>query len=126
MPFSFQEARSELDAVAGAVVDARAQVLREALQLYGGEWRDDSFMTWLYCTVPDLDVYDVACEITCTNQLYNDTAYSEVLEGRLQAAANYLKSVYPTARWTRVWEVVRQYGVMAVKIACASQPAMCT
>ena len=119
-PFSLKAELARLDSTQREVAEAKLETLRQQLLVTGwtGEQvHDGSRFAWLYATdVNDqLDVEDVAQELSTMHFIHNSTSYPHIIEDRLRAAANLLHENYPALPWDRLWKLVVRFGVPIVK-----------
>ena len=119
-PFSLKAELARLDSTQREVAEAKLENLRQQLLATGwtGEQvHDGSRFAWLYATDVDdqLDVEDVAQELSTMHFIHNSTSYPHVIEDRLRAAANLLHENYPALPWDRLWKLVVRFGVPIVK-----------
>lgn len=87
---------------------------------YGMEPREDSRLTERYArgeiwAPPDA----IARELVCTDVLYQQTLYGELIEDYLRAVAGSLQAKYGL-RWDDTWYIVRFYGPIALKLQMVS------
>ena len=61
----------------------------------------------------------VARELVCTDFIYKQTLYGEVIEEFLRAVATRLRRRHRLS-WTATWTIVRFYGPTALKLMCLS------
>ena len=111
MPFSMQR---ELPAQLDDDALARRSVLAVILEHNGMLLRDDSQLAYHYI-VHGGDVQLVAHEILCANFLFQNTRYDEHCQQYLKVLANMVQETYKLP-WKKTWEIVREYGVPAMKV----------
>ena len=88
---------------------------------YGMEPREDSQLTARFVrgelgpTTADV----IARELVCTDFLYQNTLYGEVIEDFMRSVAGSLRQKYGL-EWGDTWHIVRFYGPVALKLMMMS------
>ena len=95
-----------------AMRDRRAQ-LEAMLQHNEMELRDDSRLAHNYI-VNGGDLALTAHELLCTNFLFQNTNYNRLCQDGLRYLAEEMKRQYELP-WKLTWNIVREYGVPAMK-----------
>lgn len=84
--------------------------------------RDDSRLTELFATgqlPPYMTADVVARELMCTEFIYQNTLYGEVIEDYMRSVAASLRGRYKLS-WGATWDITRFYAPMALKLMCVS------
>ena len=100
----------------------RREEVREAQRRLGMSPRDDSRLTDLFSKgeLPPFMTADVvARELMCTDYIYKNTLYGELIEEYMRAVANRLRETYRLS-WNATWNVTRFYAPIALKLMCVS------
>lgn len=82
--------------------------------------RDDSRLTELYVNgnLPEyMTAKVVARELMCTDFIYKNTLYGEVIEEYMRIIANLLREAYNLS-WQATWNITRFYAPIALKLMC--------
>lgn len=103
-------------------VQHRASRLGRLLAQYGMEMRDDSRLAHTYL-LSGGDAYLVAHELLCVNFLFERTRYGQTCEVGLRQLANAMREQYGLP-WPRTWQLVREYGVPALKLYCLAESGL--
>lgn len=104
-----------------AVRVARIQSLQRA---YGMEPRDDSKLTQLYARGDaPWGAEEVARELVCTDFLFSQTLYGQLLEDYMRGVAGRLRARHGARlAWGDTWRIVTFYAPIALKL----QMVQCT
>ena len=84
--------------------------------------RTDSRLTELYARgeLPEhMTAEVVARELMCTDFIYRQTLYGELIEDYMRHVARLLHERYHIS-WSSTWEVTRLYAPIALKLMCVS------
>ena len=84
--------------------------------------RDDSRLTDLFANgqlPPHMTADVVARELMCTDFIYRNTLYGEVIEDYMRAVAGFLRDHYKLS-WNATWSITRFYAPIALKLMCVS------
>lgn len=84
--------------------------------------RDDSRLTELFANgelPPYMNAGVVARELLCTDFIYQNTLYGEVIEDYMRAVAASLRETYRLS-WDATWNITRFYAPIALKLMCVS------
>lgn len=84
--------------------------------------RGDSRLTELFATgqLPPYMTADlVARELMCTDFVYKNTLYGEVIEDYMRAVATSLRATHKLS-WDATWNITRFYAPIALKLMCVS------
>lgn len=84
--------------------------------------RDDSRLTELFAMgqLPAYMTADVvARELMCTDFIYKNTLYGEIIEEYMRNVADYLRETYRIS-WDATWKITRFYAPIALKLMCVS------
>lgn len=111
MVFSSSDEMKTVDITAEMM--RRKQDLQKILNRNGMELRDDSKLSHNYI-LNGGDVFMVAHEVLCTHFLFCNTPYNQMCQLELRQMAYEMKKQYKLS-WTKTWEIVREYGVPALK-----------
>jgi hypothetical protein len=102
--------------------EARLNEVREAQCKLNMTPRSDSRLTQMYAR-GELPTYMtanvVARELMCTDFIYKNTLYGEVIEEYMRLVAARLRSTYDLS-WKATWDLVRFYAPIALKLMCTS------
>lgn len=84
--------------------------------------RDDSRLTELFAhgqLPPYMTAGVVARELMCTDFIYKNTLYGEVIEDYMRVVATSLREAYRLS-WDATWNITRFYAPIALKLMCVS------
>jgi len=84
--------------------------------------RDDSRLTELFANgqlPPYMSAEVVARELMCTDFIYKNTLYGEVIQDYMRAVAGSLRDTYKLS-WDATWNITRFYAPIALKLMCVS------
>ena len=84
--------------------------------------RDDSRLTELYANgqlPPYMTADVVARELMCTDFIFKNTLYGEVIEEYMRNVAALLRDMYKLS-WDATWNITRFYAPIALKLMCVS------
>lgn len=84
--------------------------------------RGDSRLTELFACgqLPTHMTADVvARELMCTDFVFKNTLYGEVIEDYMRAVASSLRDTYKLS-WDATWKITRFYAPIALKLMCVS------
>lgn len=116
---------------------SRREAVWEAQRVIGMSPRGDSRLTDLFARgeLPPFMTADiVARELLCTDYIYKQTLYGEVIEEYMRCVAQHLRDNYRLS-WNATWNVTRFYAPIALKLMCVSSsgirvpntiPSQCT
>lgn len=82
--------------------------------------RDDSRLTELFASgqlPPYMTADVVARELMCTDFIYKNTLYGEVIEDYMRGVAALLRDTYKLS-WNATWNLTRFYAPIALKLMC--------
>ena len=103
------------------MADERLALLHSWQRYYHMEPRNDSRLTQLFVAGElSMEADQVARELMCTDFVYKNTLYGEVIEDFLREVASMLRTRYPGLSWTSTWTIVRFYGPTALKLMSLS------
>ena len=100
---------------------ARVDEVHAWQRRYGMEPRSDSSLTLLYADgmTGFMSADEVARELVCTDYIYKNTLYGEVIEEYMRCVAGMVRAQYRLS-WTSVWGIVRMYAPIALKMQMVS------
>lgn len=84
--------------------------------------RSDSRLTDLFARgelPPFMTAEVVARELMCTDYVYKETLYGELIEEYMRCVARHLRDTYKLS-WNATWNVTRFYAPIALKLMCVS------
>ena len=84
--------------------------------------RNDSRLTELFANgqlPPYMTADVVARELMCTDYIFKNTLYGEVIEDYMRAVASLLRDRYKLS-WDATWNIARFYAPIALKLMCVS------
>lgn len=84
--------------------------------------RSDSRLTDLFARgelPPYMTADAVARELLCTDYIYRQTLYGEIIEEYMRCVATHLRNAYKLS-WNATWDVTRFYAPIALKLMCVS------
>ena len=84
--------------------------------------RNDSRLTELFAQEklpPFMTAEVVARELMCTDFVYKETLYGELIEEYMRCVAKHLRDAYQLS-WNATWNVTRFYAPIALKLMCVS------
>ena len=109
-----------------AIVIRRRDDVREAQRRLNMTPRDDSRLTELFANgdlPPYMTADVVARELMCTDFIFKNTLYGEVIEEYMRVLANYVRDTYKVS-WHATWNIVRFYAPIALKLMCVSSSGL--
>lgn len=103
-------------------MDERREEVWTAQRRLGMVPRSDSRLTELFAQgeLPPFMTADVvARELMCTDFVYKETLYGELIEEYMRCVAKHLRDTYQLS-WSATWNVTRFYAPIALKLMCVS------
>jgi hypothetical protein len=103
-------------------IHRRREDVREAQHRLNMTPRDDSRLTELFAhghLPPYMTADVVARELMCTDFIFKNTLYGEVIEDYMRAVAVSLRDTYKLS-WDATWNITRFYAPIALKLMCVS------
>lgn len=88
--------------------------------------RNDSRLTELFANgqlPPYMTADVVARELMCTDYIFKNTLYGEVIEDYMRAVAALLRDTYKLS-WDATWNITRFYAPIALKLMCVSSSSV--
>ena len=101
---------------------SRREAVWEAQRKLGMVPRSDSRLTEFFARseLPPFMTADVvARELMCTDFVYRETLYGELIEEYMRCVARHLRDAYHLS-WSATWNVTRFYAPIALKLMCVS------
>jgi hypothetical protein len=110
------------DQIDAGIRAERWRALEAAFHSRGVAMRGDSRLTQRFAdgtcdptyVTPD-DVVNTMCAV---DFVYKHTLYGELVEETLRHVADGLHRMYPHVSWATLWDVVRNYAPLALKLQC--------
>lgn len=119
MPFSVERSLNELPLARREAARARIDDLWGKQRARGMVPRDDSKLSFLFATEESNEsVNDVARELCTVNYIYENTAYSALLEDVMRELASQCRKKYKLSSWTETWKILRFYAPTLLKLYC--------
>lgn len=104
------------------LVHRRRKEVWEAQRQLNMTPRNDSRLTELFANgqlPPYMSADVVARELMCTDFVFKNTLYGEVIEDYMRAVSSRLRDTYKLS-WDATWNITRFYAPIALKLMCVS------
>lgn len=104
------------------LIHRRREEVWEAQRQLNMTPRNDSRLTELFANgqlPPYMTADVVARELMCTDYIFKNTLYGEVIEDYMRAVAALLRDTYKLS-WDATWNITRFYAPIALKLMCVS------